>query len=317
MNNRCLLIIPKHFYSFQTIIQSNLESLGYNVTVANDEYPESTLGLLIGKLRIPVGKKITERRLRKDFIQGKHYDIALIFKGRGINLNTIRKLKEVCPRIIGYNWDSFAFNPSPLTWYRHVAKYCTFDYRDADTHQLPLVELFTTESPGKTRKEITYKFSAIFRNHSHRLRYLHRLIKQFEIQNQDIFIYIFEKNIFFAILNFLTSPVLYLKYLRAMHFTALENSRYIDVLRRSCYTLDYAHPKQTGLTMRCFDALSTNTKIITNNKYIIHSPYFLLSKPIVFDPGSIHTKQELDFSIDVSQFHSCRTVVDFLRELLG
>jgi hypothetical protein len=316
MNKRCLLIIPKHFYSFQKIIKSNLESLGYDVTVANDEYPENTLGLLIGKLRIPIRKKITEQRLRKDYLQRKHYDVALIFKGRGINLSTIRKLKEVCPRIIGYNWDSFTFNPSPLAWYRHVAKYCTFDYKDADTYQLPLVELFTTESPGDVKKEITYKFSAIFRNHSHRLRYLHRLIKQFEIQKKDIFIYIFEKNIFFTILNFFTSPVLYLKYLGTMHFTALENSRYIDILRRSCYTLDYAHPKQTGLTMRCFDALSTNTKIITNNEYITHSPYFLTSKPIVFKLESTQTKHELDFSIDESQFHSRRTVIDFLRELL-
>ena len=59
MNKKCLLIIPKHFYSFQKQFSLNLEERGYEVVVVNDGYPEGILGRIIGKLEIPFGRYLT------------------------------------------------------------------------------------------------------------------------------------------------------------------------------------------------------------------------------------------------------------------
>jgi hypothetical protein len=44
----CLLIIQKDFYSFEKHVRGALNDLGYDVTVANHEYPESTFGKILG-----------------------------------------------------------------------------------------------------------------------------------------------------------------------------------------------------------------------------------------------------------------------------
>lgn len=316
MTKSCLLIIPKHFYSFKNQFKKNLENLNYTVTVANDEYPENIVGLLLGKLRMPFIKEITYHRLKSEFIDGKKYDLVLIFKGRGINLELVNKLKEICPKVIGYNWDSFSFNCSPLKWYNDVTNYYTFDYKDSVNYNIPLVELFATEPIGNFMKEVKHKFSAIFRNHSNRLKYLECVIRHFEIKQDDILIYIYEQNIFFLLLNFVRSPALYVKYRKKIHFKPLSYNEYLDVLKYSCYTIDYAHPKQTGLTMRCFESLNTKTKIITNNAYINKCLCFTDLSPIVYNLKSVQNGKILDFSIDESVFKIKRTIADFLNDIL-
>lgn len=316
MKKSCLLIIPKHFYSFDDLFKSKLESRNYSVTIANDEYPENLLGLLLGKLKFPISQRISHNMLKSKFISGKKYDLVLIFKGRGITLKTVIELNEICPKVIGYNWDSFSINCSPMKWYKDVSNFYTFDYKDSIKYNIPLVELFSNESIGNIEKEVKYKFSAIIRNHSNRLKYLESFIRHFEIRKNDIYIYIYEKNIFFFLLNFVKSPILYIKYLKEIHFKPLDYNSYTDVLKYSCYTIDYAHPKQTGITMRCFEALNSNTKIVTNNKYIYNSMYFSDLNSMVYNLQSKQNSKTFDFSVGENSVKSKRTIDDFLNEIL-
>jgi hypothetical protein len=295
-----------------------LEKRGYSVLVANDEYPEGKLGLLLGKLKFPMMKQFTLRQYEKDFLPDAAYDLTIIFKGRGISLQLIEHLKKVSKRIVAYNWDSFKFNSSPLSWMGEIDKYCTFDIQDSITYKIPLVELFTVMDDSSTpiEKKISYKFSAVFRNHSNRLNYLDKVIKHFEINENDIYIYIFEQNIFFKIINFLNSPHLYLKYSKHIHGSALQYDTYIGAISKSIYTLDYAHPKQTGLTMRCFDALNMQTKIITNNSSIQSSPTFKNAFPIVYNIAADTQSGTVDFSSALRTTKK-RTISDFFDELLS
>lgn len=314
----CLLIIPKHFYSFKDHFKAQLESRGYIVIVANDEYPEGKLGLLLGKLKIPVQKKITYKRIVETFLKEQDYDLVVIFKGRGISPSLIEALKKCSKRIIGYNYDSFEFNSSPLNWMLQADKYCTFDIKNAQDKGVQLVELFSTLDKSKLseKKNAVYKFSAVFRNHSNRLKYLDKVVNHFDIKEEDIFIYIFEQNIFFKLINFLNSPLLYLKYRKWIYSDSLNYDDYLKSIRESIYTLDYAHPKQTGLTMRCFDALNMRTKIITNNRYIHSSPTFNGTQPIVYDMKTDQHMGDVDFQNVLSTTKS-RTIQDFMDELLG
>ncbi len=316
---RCLLIMPRHFYSFEQLFTEELHRRGYVVTVANDEYPAGTVGKLMGKLRIPLIKSITDRELSKTFLDGQHYELALIFKGRGITESLIRKIRECADEVIGYNWDSFTFNNAPLQWMRGASGYYTFDYRDAETHAIPVVELFSSANLGDelapVRKDIYV--SAIFRNHSRRLAYLDRVLKVLGTENCRIFIY--EQNLFFFLLNFLHSPWLYWKYRRYVSFQSLSYEDYTDLMRRSRYTIDYAHPDQSGLTMRSFEALSAGTKIITNNSYISHSNYFDNSNAVLFpESGSSESlKAQMQSSGSTQERGRFRTLRDFFDDLLG
>ncbi|MBS1531300.1 MAG: hypothetical protein JSU01_13420 [Bacteroidetes bacterium] len=312
----CLLITQKDFYSFHKLLKQVLEEKGFAVDVAHHEYPTGITGKIVGKLELPIGAFITSRYIEKYFLNNKKYDLILIIKGRGVSSKLIDRMKQNTDRIIGYNWDSFKFNGRPLKWYRNVSKYYTFDFGDAANYSLPVVELFSALTPVTEPKEIRYSVSAIFRNHSQRLEYLDNILNN--IKAGPLFLYIYEMNVLTFILHFLRSPLLYLKYWKHVRFKPLSYDAYTEALKNSEITIDYAHPNQSGITMRCYEAISLGTKIITNNELIRKSQYFDDSNSFVFRLNG-DTTRLIDF------YEQCkakpfapnhRSIYDFIDDLL-
>lgn len=319
MNNTlksCLLILPKSFYSFDKYIKETLTSMDFKVTVINDEYPEGIIGKIMGKLHIPLLLPITNRVITKNYLTEKKFDLVLIIKGRGMSVSLISKLKVASPKVIGYNFDSFKYNRAPLKWYNHVTKYYTFDYRDADNYSLPVVELFSSISNCSLNQTPEYEVSAILRNHSKRLNFIDCVLDI--IKTKNLFIYIYEKNLFTFLLNFINNPFLYLKYKKFIYFKPLNYKKYIDVLIKSNFTIDYAHPKQSGITIRCFEALSTQTKIITNNTYVKRNSLFNDNNTIIFHGNGNSSTLKYNYErIFNSKIKKCqRTINDFINDLI-
>jgi hypothetical protein len=313
-----LLIFPLSFYSFADEIQKALSNEGYNVVAANHEYPANTIGKILGNLRIfwPLSV-ITEYVLSRDYLSGRYYDLVLIVKGRGISRQLIKKLRQASSKIVAYNFDSFGYNPSPLRWYMDVDKYCTFDYVDSKVYALPLVDLFSSVPADERPKRIRYDVSAILRNHSNRLKFLDAVLNI--IPSGNTFIYVLELNIFTLIINFLRNPRLYIKYRTHIHFKPLPYAQYVSVLKDSNFTLDYAHPKQSGITIRCFEALSTQTKVITNNRFVKSNPFMGNENVIVFDKESspMDVQKQFESIKSSTPVKYRRTVSDFLKDLLA
>jgi len=314
----CLLIIPKKFYSFEKHISNSLRQKGYEVTVANDEYPEGALGKIMGKLRLPFLPNITYKTITENYLKNKSYDVALIFKGRGISEKLIGEMKKSVKRIIAYNWDSFKYNPGPLKWYKSVSKYFTFDYNDAHTYNIPALELFTSStSAAPVEKEVKYELSYIVRNHSERLLYIDAMLNI--LKPADVFIYIYEMNIFTFITNFIKNPHLYLKHKKYIFNKPLSYNDYTDAIKYSRFTIDYAHTDQTGITMRCYEAIKMGTRLITNNLYMQKSDYFNSSNTVVYNLHEDPAKLLNDYNKckKMPFLAKSRVIGDFINELLG
>ena len=177
-----------------------------------------------------------------------------------------------------------------------------------------------------------YRVSAVLRNHSQRLAYLDQVMSALGgldrpggLAKDEAFIYIFEANALTFLANFLRHPRLYLKYRRFISRQALPYDRYVAAIAGSAFTIDYAHPKQTGITIRCFEALSAGTRIITNNPSVLKSRLFLADNALVFNPSPTGPTQadraalrdELAARSGQQPAARRRTVDDFLRELIG
>lgn len=313
----CLLIIPRHFYSFEKHIREALEAKGYAVTVSNDEYPEGTLGRILGKLQIPLVFPITYRTISARFLKGRRYDLALIFKGRGISERLLAEMRPSVGRIVGYNWDSFRLNRAPLRWYKAVDKYYTFDYRDADRWSLPVIELFSSSATVAEKPAAKYQLSTVVRNHSSRIGHIDKVISI--LQPESVFISIFELNLFTFVFNFLRNPRLYFKYRRHISFRPLSYAEYSEVMRASEFTIDYAHDTQTGITMRCFEAINMKTKIITNNPYMSRSRHFDQADYVIFEEDSSSASLVEAYNASRAQPYASkpRTIADFIDELVA
>lgn len=312
-----LLIAPTAFYSFAKTMAAGLECKGYQVVIANDEYPSNVVGKLLGKLRIPFFLPlITRCVLSSRFLDGKHYSLGLIVKGRGLSPRLVDRLKQHADRVIAYNFDSFDFNPVPLSWSHLVHKYCTFDFADAEKYALPRVDLFSSLPTVESKPERRYFLSVILRNHSDRLKYLDRVLAT--LPDGERCIYIFESSLITLVFNSLKNPLLYWKYRQHIHRTSLPYTDYVSILSDSVFTLDFAHPKQTGITIRCFEAVSVGTKIITNNLYTMRHPYFDGNNTVVFgiaEPAAdlVERLMRLPSATPASRV---RSRADFLDDLL-
>lgn len=313
----CLLVLPKRFYSFARTFSRTLEQMGYAVTVANEEYPENLLGIVLSKLDTGVGRWWTRRTFRKRFLGADRWDLVAIFKGRGIGEQLARDFKRHADRVVGYHFDSLAYDPATERWAAGVDRVTTFDYLDAERKGWPLVELFSASAPPSPLPSMRYRATAILRNHSDRLAYVDRVFSA--MGSDSSFVYLFEKDLGTFFVNALRSPRLYWKWRRHIHRRPLDYARYLEVLAASDFTLDYAHPKQSGATIRSFEALAMGVKLISNNAEMARSPHFGDHNMIVFgrdgEPARLRDRVAALTGSRPTAYH--RTAGQFMAEVVG
>jgi len=314
----CLLILPLSFYSFGQVIKKELERKGYEVQLENDEYPRSMLGKVLGKLNaLSLLRRLTLKAYIERYQHSIRFDLVLIIKGRGVGRAAIEFLRGRSERIVAYNFDSFLFNPSPLDWLASVDRYCTFDIADAKAHDLPLVHLFSAipVQAGSTRRQ--YDVSALMKNHSQRLQFTDQVLAS--LPGTKNYIYIFEPNVISFAFNFLKSPLLYLKYWQHIHFKPLPYGDFLAALKDSELTIDYAHPTQTGITIRCFEALSLGVRIITNNAHVGQTRLFDRAAVTHFKLGQDGSTviKHIEQMLAVAPAPHLRSPQQFMDDLLG
>jgi hypothetical protein len=316
---RCLLILPLSFYSFGRVLCQELEAGGLDVVMGNDEFPANTLGKLMGKLGpLRLLRWFTLRAYRKRYEGAtRRFSLVIIVKGRGIGSDLVRFLKSISELVVAYNFDSFRFNPSPLAWLKDVDRYCTFDINDAREHDLPLVHLFSAIPARKPPAAKRYDLTVLMKNHTQRLAYTDQVLSA--LPDRSRFIYIFEPNLFSFALGLLRHPRLYFKYWEDIHFRPLPYEEFVRVLSESRVTVDYAHPSQTGLTIRCFEARSVGVSIVSNNPHVFSHPFFEARTVVHFPLGGDRSQLALEVQRLLNEPPDCsvRSVADFMSELLG
>lgn len=268
----CLLVMPLPFYAFERVIRAELEAEGYAVTMANEEYPHTPLGRVMGKLDLALTRWWTRRVFARRFLNGPRWNLVIIIKGRGIGPELVADMKARADRVVGYHFDALSYDRATRRWGASVDRVTTFDYRDARQMNWPVVELFSAQPPLTPPPPIRYRLSAIQRNHSGRLAYLDKVFR--DLGAEDTFVFLYEKGPLSLALNAVRNPLLYWKWRRSISFKPLAYDHYLQALASSDFTLDYAHPLQTGATMRCFEALAMGVKIITNNPHTLESALF-------------------------------------------
>jgi len=308
--------MPLHFYSFERVIGRALEEMGYEVTTANDEYPKNPLGRILGKLDLPISRWWT-RRVFRNRILGGQLDLVVIVKGRGVGPKLVADMKRHAKRVVGYHFDALSYDRACERWGASVDRVSTFDFRDAREKNWQLVELFSAQTPIVPPPPIRYRISAIQRNHSDRLAYLDTVMTA--LGDEDSFVFLYEQHILSLAMNAFKNPRLYWKWRKRISFKPLSYAQYVEALSGSEFTLDYAHPGQTGSTMRSFEALAMGVKLITNNVHTVESPYFdernCIGHELGGDPAELRAKVEARRGYRPEPFQRSPTM--FLSEVIG
>jgi len=313
----CLMLAPLTLHYYPGRIRDELAAMGYAVTLANDEYPANPLGKLLGKFDLPLSRWLTRLTIRRRHLSGSRWDLVVILKGRGVGPELVKDLKASGARVVGYHYDALGYDRSTLRWSSVVDRVSTFDYRDAARQGWPLIPLFSAETGASRPPEARYAVSAVLRNHSQRLAFVDRVVRA--IGRERAFIYFYEKDALSFLDNLMRQPLLYWRWRRHIHFRPLDFETYREVLAGSEFTIDYAHPAQTGATMRSVEAAAAGIKTITNNPNLLDQPQFDQAGLIVVDPcmSVAELRRRVTALIGYRPAARPRSPQLFLREVLG
>lgn len=316
MTRRCLLIAPTTFYAFHKDLSAALERAGYAVTVLNEEYPASTLGKILGKTALGLLRRTTLAALRRHLAELGHFDLVLIVKGRGLGPEALALLRDHADRIVGYNFDSFRFNPSPRDWLHLCDRYATFDIVDAAETGLPLVHLFSAATGRAPEPDRAVDLSVVMKIHSDRLAYVDRALRA--IPDRDTFVFLYAPNRVELIRQALRAPGAAWRLRRHIRFTPMSYAEAMTAIARSRATLDYAHPLQSGITVRCYEAQSMKVAIVTNNPHVAGAGVFTAGAVETFglddDPAVLTAALDRLAAVDINPVS--RDTDSFLSDLL-
>jgi hypothetical protein len=282
----------------------------------NEEYPSNTFGKILARTVLRLARISTLAALRRHLRMASRYDLVLIVKGRGMSREAIRLLNHHADRVVAYTWDSFDYSPSPLDWKDETDRFATFDIEDSEKHGLPLVHLFTGTTSRRQPDQPDYDLSIVMRVHSQRLQYVDRALRS--LQEHRVFVFLYAGSLFTYIPFALRAPLAAFRLRRYIFHKSLGYEEAMDAIANSKATLDYAHPLQSGITVRCFEALSMGVPVITNNPHLAGAGVFdkdsVATFPLDGDPQRL---PEIIANLGQGKSRqTIRTMDDFITDLL-
>jgi hypothetical protein len=294
-----------------------MERRGYVVEILNEEFPANVLGKILGKLALPILRVSTLFGLKSRLEGRPPFDLVIIIKGRGLGPAAIAYLRRRARRIVGYNFDSFRYNPSARDWHHLTDRYATFDIEDAQDTGVPLVHLYSAALSEVQPAQPQYDLSIIQRVHSDRLVYAAKMLDALP-EGASAFVFLYQSSKVLLALGLLRHPFLYRRLWRHISLVPLPYGEAMRILSLSRVTFDYAHPYQSGITVRCFEAQSLGTAILTNNPAAAASGLFEVGSIAYLSPdaASSEIRTALEKLAAYAGRPRVRTLDNFLEELL-
>lgn len=319
------------FFSVQTFnleknIIEKLQELGAIVTYY-DERPSNS-NFTKGIIRLK--RSLYQHKIDdyyKDILEKNsniQFDYLFVNRGEVITaffLDEFKKSQTNC-KFIFYTWDSIKNHKHPLTILKYFDKKLTFDSEDAKKYGLEFRPLFFLDFYKNLKENVSqnYKYDLLFLGTAHSDRYrLTNLIVNwcnknnlisytyFFIHSRMVFIYkkLFDKS--FKEFDF-----------KKMSFKSLSTLEILDLYKNSKVILDINHHGQKGLTMRTFECLGAQKKMITTNKEIMKYKFYNKSNILVIDRFDVKIPKEFfneEYKKIDSELYKASTIKGWLSSI--
>lgn len=185
-------------------------------------------------------------------------------------------LKNKYPNIktILYLWDSLELSPYQKNFHKNFDYIFTFDRVDAEKYNFVFRPTFYIDEFRKNlvdfkKREIDLYYIGVDRE-KRRIEIIEEFYKVFKERNMNLFLKLYNRT---KSLEIKEEIQLKEKILYSENMKKVKNSKVI---------LDIAYKGQKGLTLRCFEAIATETKIITNNPEIKKYDFYSLNNIFCF-----------------------------------
>lgn len=305
LSGKKILFIGPKFNDYDKHIIEELKKFGAYV----DFFGEKKQGVLVDFLKKFKVFKFLYKYIQNNYLKkilkkiSNDYDYLFVVRGEIITTKFLELLIEKVNFKLKfmYQWDSLETIPSVIETIKYYDQVYSFDYNDCYTYGFNYLPLFFTKDFIKKEKiQKLYDFSFVGIYHSQRHRYIIKL-KEFAKKNNLTFNinlrmtwyrYLFMKLFDKSFKNISLKDVVF----RNLPLT--EVSR---IFMQSRVVLDIVNNRQTGLTMRTFEALACGSKLLTNNQYIKKERFYNSNNICMFEDLNVNFVKSLKIE-EIEQF---------------
>lgn len=273
---RILLIAPK-FNGYYSDIVDELKRQSHEVDYFFDENYLKGACKYIAKYFIYYRSLMFDKYFKNEMmrVNHKHFDIILlIFGGRCIEEKHIQEIKALHPeaKLIYYNWDSVKNFPNVLGFLHLFDERWSFDQNDCEKYGFQFLPLFYCNK--KIAGEPIYDVATIMGFSSNKAKSF-ALVKSKLPDN----IRMNQNLVLPSKLSFFKNKVLHPRLFKGFKkndflYSSLSRDESYQVMANARAIIDCPLDGQNGLTIRTFEVLAQNRKLITTNSNVVNYDFY-------------------------------------------
>lgn len=226
------------------------------------------------RTNIKILKNIFKNYEEKSKIKGiKKYgeiDYILFISGNSYSKEFLKLLKKVNPKskMILFLWDKLEYSlfKGKQQYFDFIFSYDRIDSIENNFIFRPTFYIDKCLENIPLEKKYDFYYIGVLRDNK-RYQYIEWLKKYLELSNLKIFFKLYIGEEYKRYL-----PLEYEKELVIREGISYDEN--IKILKNSRVVLDLKYKKQRGLTLRCYEAIATETKIITDNEDIVNYDFY-------------------------------------------
>ena len=280
-DKKIILIMPPDFGVYQ-VIEQNLHHMGFGqVTVLSPLFRYKTKDRILNFIQKTfLGNKDYKKQLIDDYYTAevsqtlssfapKSIDYAIVIRPDKLDLKTIEKIHNTAHKVVAYQWDGLARFPKVFKVINHFQRFFVFDLEDYHRYRyqypnlLPCTNFYfdmPEESVSVNENEVLY-VGAYMKD---RIQSLIRVVDALSQYNLTLNINLFYGRktppISHPHLSFISKGISYAENLK--------------ITKKAAVILDIKTVEHNGLSLRIFEAIKYQKKLITDNKSIMQYDFY-------------------------------------------
>lgn len=292
LKHKKILFISVSFFGYEKAIISKLKELGAEV----DFYDDRPSNAAWYKAMIRFNKRFMDQPIRSYYaaiakeVEQKNYDYFFAIKGEAIPREFILNFKKKHPQTqcIYYTFDPICEHPLSNNFLSLFHKTFSFDPDDAKTLESEFLPLFYIDiyEKGNTSENLNdkkYDLCCIGSTHTDRYLVISRLKKNLSQASLRWFCYFYAPSRLIFFLRKIFDREMKKFSTEDIYFSSLSHKEIFEIYKKSKAVVDINKPYQKGLTIRTFEVLATQCKLVTTNEAIKKYPFYSSDNILVID----------------------------------
>lgn len=294
---KTILYLNHDFFIYDRAIAEELRKRGYEVLFRKFVRQAGFLDRRLCKKYGITSRQYAANRCQASILseltkKRQHVDVVLVTSGQAMTEDTLKQLHQMFPqaKFIWNLWDSIRQNDQFEFLQKYFDILISFDKIEARQYGFLYSPDFYIKEVAAQQKKYDYCFVATYTEYRNSV--LQDMLSRVGAKHNFIYLKETPNNRVIPTLRRICSKEVKWLAEKNIYYKALEYDTMLEIFAQSRCIIDIAHPRQTGLSMRPFEAMAVKSKLLTTNETIRIYDFYDEANIYIADPENIQMPPE-------------------------